>query len=84
MASLIKVTLKRGLSKCTKEQIGTLQGLGLRRRHSSKILKDTVPIRGMILKVQHMLDVERFDGDDSLRDSARLRKQRAASQQSSH
>lgn len=77
MASLIKVTLIRGLSKCTEKQKGTLQGLGLRKRHQTKILKDTVPIRGMIMKVQHMLEVERFDGDDSLRDSARLRKERA-------
>lgn len=77
MASLIKVTLKRSLSKCTDKQIATLQGLGLRKRHQTKILKDTAPIRGMVLKMQHMLDVERFDGEDSLRDSARLRKQRA-------
>ncbi len=77
MASLIKLTLKRSVSKCTEQQRGTLQGLGLRRREQSKILKDTAPIRGMVLSVQHMLDVERFDGDDSLRDSARLRKQRS-------
>lgn len=80
MASLIKVTLKRSTSKLTDQQEATLQGLGLRRRQQTKILKDTAPIRGMVLKVQHLLDVERFDGDDSLRDSARLRKQRAASQ----
>ena len=78
MASLIKVTLTRGLSKCTDRQIATVRGLGLGKRGSSKILKDTRPIRGMILKVQHLLDVERFDGDDSLRDSARLRAARAA------
>jgi ribosomal protein L30 len=78
MASLIKVTLKRSLSKCTEQQVATLQGLGLRNRHKSKILKDTAPIRGMVLAVQHLIDVERFDGEDSLRDSARLRKQRAA------
>ena len=78
MASLIKVTLKRGLSKCTDKQIATLQGLGLRKRQQTKILMDTPEIRGMVLKMQHMLDVERFDGDDSLRDSARLRKARAA------
>jgi large subunit ribosomal protein L30 len=78
MASLIKVTLKRSLSKCTEKQIATLQGLGLRNRSQTKILMDTPAIRGMVLKMQHMLDVEAFDGDDSLRDSARLRKQRAA------
>lgn len=77
MASLIKVTLKRSPSKCDPRQQGTLIGLGLRRREQTKILKDTVPIRGMVLKVQHLLEVERFDGDDSLRQSARLRKARA-------
>jgi large subunit ribosomal protein L30 len=77
MASLIKVTLKRSMSKCTQQQIDTLLGLGLKKRHQTKYLKDTPPIRGMVLKMQHMLDVERIDGDDSLRESARLRKQRA-------
>ncbi len=78
MPSLIKVTLKRGLSTSTKRQLATVRGLGLRKTGSSKILKDTVPIRGMVMKVQHLLEVERFDGDDSLRDSARLRAARAA------
>lgn len=78
MTSLIRVKLIRGLSKCTERQKATLQGLGLRKREQEKVLLDTVPIRGMILKVQHMLEVERFDGDESLRDSARLRKRRAA------
>lgn len=70
---LIKVTLIRSRSKCTPRQIGTLDGLGLFRRGKSKILKDTVAIRGMILKMQHMLDVERFEGDESLRNSARMK-----------
>lgn len=78
MASLIKVTLKRSLSKLTERQRATLQGLGLRKRSQTKILKDTKPIRGMVLAMQHMLVVERFDGDDSLRDSARIRAQKAA------
>jgi len=78
MASLIKVTLKRSLSKTSPEQVGTAHGLGLRRPGHTKILKDTVPIRGMILKIQHLLEVERFDGDDSLRESARLKEQRSA------
>jgi ribosomal protein L30 len=72
MASLIRVHLKRSISKCTPKQVATLNGLGLQRRGNVKILKDTAPIRGMILKMQHMLDVERFDGADSERQSARL------------
>ena len=78
MVSLIKVTLKRSLSKCTEKQVATLQGLGLRKREQTNTLKDTPAIRGMVLKMQHMLEVERFDREDSLRDSARLRKARAA------
>lgn len=78
MASLIKLTLKRSLSKLSPVQEGTVRGLGLRNRGDSKILKDTVPIRGMVMKVQHLLEVERFDGDDSLRESARLRADRAS------
>lgn len=79
MASLIKVTLVRSRSKCTPRQIATLDGLGLSRRGKTKVLKDTKPIRGMIMKMQHMLEVERFDGDEAQRDSARLRAARAAS-----
>lgn len=78
MASLLKVTLLRGRSKLTDKHLGTLTGLGLKRRHQQKILLDTPEIRGMILKVQHLIEVERFDGDDSLRDSARLREARAS------
>lgn len=78
MTSLIRVKLVKGLSKCTERQKATLQGLGLRNREQEKVLLDTKPIRGMIMKVQHMIEVERFDGDDSLRDSARIRKRRAA------
>jgi large subunit ribosomal protein L30 len=73
MAKLIKVTLKRSLSKCTEQQVATLQGLGLRKRQQTKYLKDTAPIRGMVLKMQHMLDVALVDGDDKLRVSARRR-----------
>jgi large subunit ribosomal protein L30 len=77
MASLIKVTLKRGFSGADPKQVATVRGLGVRKVGHSAILKDTAPIRGMIMKVQHMLDVERFDGDDKLRDSARIRKRAA-------
>jgi large subunit ribosomal protein L30 len=80
MASLIKVKLKRSLSKCTEQQIATLQGLGLRKREQTKILKDTKPIRGMVLAVQHLIEVERFDGDESLRTGARVRARKQATE----
>lgn len=78
MANLLKVTLHRGRSKCTAKQLGTLDGLGLKRRSQTKILKDTPEIRGMVLKVQHLIEVEAFEGDDSLRVSQRLRKAQAS------
>jgi large subunit ribosomal protein L30 len=40
------------------DQRETLVGLGLNKRHRSKILKDTPEVRGMIDKVQHLLRVE--------------------------
>jgi len=79
MTSLIRVKLASGLAGSTKRQRATVHGLGLKKRNSEKILKDTAPIRGMIMKVQHLLEVERFDGDDSQRDSARLRASSAES-----
>jgi ribosomal protein L30 len=78
MASLIKVTLKRSLSKCTARQLGTLTGLGLKHRQQTKYLKDTPQIRGMVIAVQHMLDVERIDGPDSMRLSQRKRAREGA------
>ncbi len=36
----------------------TLIGLGLNRRHRSKILQDTPAVRGMIEKVKHLVKVE--------------------------
>ena len=71
MAKLIKVTLRRSLSKCDPRQLATISGIGLRRRHQTRIIMDTPANRGMVQKVQHMLDVEGFEGDDSLRQSTR-------------
>jgi large subunit ribosomal protein L30 len=78
MSSLIKVTLVKSTSNCDPRQLATVKGLGLERIGRSKILKDTAPIRGMVMKVQHLIEVERFDGDDSLRQSARLKKKKKA------
>ncbi len=40
------------------DQRETLIGLGLNKRHRSRIVEDTPAIRGMITKVQHLLRVE--------------------------
>ena len=39
----------------------TLQGLGLGKMHRSRVLLDNPSIRGMIVKVQHLVKVEAVD-----------------------
>jgi large subunit ribosomal protein L30 len=58
MAGKLKVTLVRsGIGRPDKQR-KVLAGLGLNRLNHSKVLQDTVPIRGMIRKVQHLVTVE--------------------------
>ena len=40
------------------DQRQTLIGLGLNKMHRSRVLEDTPSVRGMIVKVQHLLRVE--------------------------
>ncbi len=42
----------------TKEQRATLIGLGLNKMHRVSELEDTPAVRGMIRKVQHMVEVQ--------------------------
>jgi large subunit ribosomal protein L30 len=39
-------------------QLATLKGLGLNKRHRSRVLEDTPAVRGMIARVHHLLLVE--------------------------
>ncbi len=56
------VTLKRSGAGRRPEQRATLVGLGLNKLHKTVYLKDTAPIRGMIYKVIHLVEVESVDG----------------------
>jgi len=40
------------------DQRATLIGLGLNKRHRSRVLEDTPAVRGMITKVRHLLVIE--------------------------
>ena len=53
------VTIKQIGSKIgrTKDQEGTLIGLGLNKMHKVSELQDSPEVRGMIRKVQHMVQV---------------------------
>lgn len=54
----VKVTQLVGSIGRQADQRATLIGLGLNKRHRSKVLEDTPSVRGMIYKVRHLLKVE--------------------------
>ena len=58
MALKIKVTQVRSGIGRPEKQRETLRGLGLGKLHKSRILEDSVAIRGMIVKVSHLVTVE--------------------------
>lgn len=55
---MLKVTLKRSTVKATKRQQETVRGLGLRKLNHTRIVPDNPAIRGMIVKVNHLIDWE--------------------------
>ncbi len=54
-----KITLKRGLIGTTRDQRDAVRCLGLRRINDSKVIPDNPANRGQIMKVQHLLEVEK-------------------------
>lgn len=59
---MLKVTLKKSVIKATQRQRETVKGLGLRKMNSFRFLADTSEIRGMIRKVNHLVEVEEIKG----------------------
>ena len=62
----IEVTQIRGLPHKPKDQKLTLRGLGLRGIRHTVHLRDTPAIRGMIEKVQHLVQVRVLEGEAKL------------------
>jgi large subunit ribosomal protein L30 len=58
----LKVTLKKSPISQKKDQQLTVRSLGLRRLRQSVTVEDNRSNRGMIIKVQHLVDVEE-EGD---------------------
>ena len=54
----IKITQTGSPIRRTSDQRQTLIGLGLNQMHKSVELEDTPEVRGMIRRVQHMVNVE--------------------------
>ena len=55
----LKVTQIQGCIARKWDQEATLIGLGLNKRHRSRVLEDTACVRGMINKVRHLVTVEK-------------------------
>jgi len=54
----VRVTLLRSTAGQLKSIIGSVRGLGLRRRHQTVSVADTAENRGMIRAVRHLVKVE--------------------------
>lgn len=61
MAKKLKITQTKSVIDSPKRQRRTMEALGLRRMHQSVVHDDTPQIRGMIGKVQHLVDVTDTD-----------------------
>src|SRR6478672_4427520 len=56
--NMIKVTQTGSPIGRTEDQLATLKGLGLNKRHRSRVLEDTPAVRGMINKVHHLVRID--------------------------
>lgn len=63
MATYIEVTQIRSTIGRPETQRQIMKGLGLGRIHRTVQLKDTPAARGMIEKVQHLVEVRVFEGE---------------------
>ncbi len=57
----LKVTQVKSTIGCKKDQIATMEALGLRKLRAEKIHDDNAVIRGMISKVKHLVEVEEIE-----------------------
>ena len=54
----LRITLKRSIIGYNKKQKLTVRTLGIRKLHQTVEHKDTPQIRGMIKKINHLVEVE--------------------------
>lgn len=57
----LKVTQTRSTIGCLKDQIATMEALGLKKIRAERIHEDNAVIRGMINKVRHLVSVEEIE-----------------------
>ena len=54
----LKITQTKSTIACLKDQIATIEALGLHKIGHSVVKHDNAAVRGMIFKVKHMVKVE--------------------------
>jgi large subunit ribosomal protein L30 len=77
----LKVTQVRSVIHRPKDQKQTVRRLGLHRIRDSVVKDDRPEIRGMIAKVQHLVQVEEVQGD--AKDQSGVRGRRTTGQRTS-
>ncbi|MBV7294651.1 50S ribosomal protein L30 [Corynebacterium sp. TAE3-ERU12] len=59
----LKITQTRGTAGCKQKQKDSLRSLGLKRIHQTVEHPDTPAVRGQLLVVRHMVEVEEVAGE---------------------
>jgi large subunit ribosomal protein L30 len=57
----LKITQTKSTIACLKDQIATIEALGLHKIGHSVVKEDNAAVRGMIFKVKHMVKVEEVE-----------------------
>lgn len=57
----LRITYTKSMIGYRRSQKETMRALGLRKLHQSVIRPDNPAVRGMIFKVQHLVEVEEID-----------------------
>ncbi len=60
----LKIRQVRSTNECRADQRATVRALGLHRIRDTVVHDDTPQIRGMINKVEHLLEVEEIDDEE--------------------
>ena len=58
MPAKVKITLRRSPIGYEQSQRDTARSLGFKKLHQSVVREDTPVVRGMIHKIQHLVEVE--------------------------
>jgi large subunit ribosomal protein L30 len=61
MSKKLRITLVKSPIGYNKRQKATVKALGLRKMHATVVHDDTPPIRGMVNKISHLVQVEEVD-----------------------